>query len=568
MLKKRKLNFKNLLHPFLLGLLCLFTYTISLTNPFLMDDHALILQNRNIADLGHLQLNIFDKDQNSSNGADYVYFRPITHLADLISYMLFDKDEFGYHAMNLLLYLLCALTLFELIKKIINNRRIAFLTSAFFVSHPINGVLINYTTTTGFICLMIFTFLGMIFHLRYDDGKNLIYLLSSYLLFGLSLLCHETAAMYPFYLAAILYFLRDKTIPKIIGTLVPYLIIIGIYLAFRTHYASLKSGVIDQISEFNISIPQFFAMYSNLVVYYLKNLLFLQDIALMWSSPVITDTVWIYNFILISIIGISLILIFRIWKKDPKSVGLVWILIGLAPVTMACFSRRSMGFIISPHWLLVSSTGFFLLLATILEGFTQHKKKLLTYLCSGIIILTYSQTTRQYNKLWGNEIQYCKYMLSLSPDMPLIRFWLGNAYMREYEFGKAIELFKSTLTGAKSDWTTYTNLGYIESLRGNNAGELENYLKAMHYNPDSPELLNNIGTAYIHQQKYGEAEKFLEKALEHDPRYIEPRKNLTVIYRAQDRYNEMSEILEEVIQIDPQDEYAIKTLQFLRDRKR
>ncbi len=560
----KKFNIKNLLIVAAFGLLSWLAYSNSLHNPFLMDDHALILQNRDIADIGHLQLNIFEKSEEGSSGANYVYFRPVTHLFDLVSYLLFKKDVFMYHVMNLCILFICGVILHTLLQRIGFREHVAFITTSFFLVHPINGVLINYTTTTGFLLLIFFSLIGFLCHLRYIEKGRRLFLALSYLLFSLSLLCHETAVMYPFYLAAILFFYRSFRLKRIALMLIPFITLIGIYLIFRMNYASLKAGVIDQISEFHISIWQFTAMFFNISLLYLKNLILLEDIALMWSSPVLSENLWLWNGAFLAVLMGLVCLIFKIWGKDPKSFALLWILIGLAPVSMACFSRRSMGFIISPHWLLISSIGFFLLIALFLDSFLQSKKRVIGIVGVCLMLTWYVTASRHYNTIWGNEIRYCKYMLDMSPNMTLIRFWLANAYMRAGALDKASEEFRQTIKGTYSDWTTFTNLGIIAGKLDRKHEELKYYLAAQQLNPDSVDLLNNIGAVYIHLDQFDKAEKYLLKALEMETEFIEPMKNLSVLYVTQNRLGEAIHILERVIQVEPNDEYSLRMLRTLK----
>jgi len=155
-------------------------------------------------------------------------------------------------------------------------------------------------------------------------------------------------------------------------------------------------------------------------------------------------------------------------------------------------------------------------------------------------------------------------MLDLSPNMTLIRFWLANAYMRNGQLNKAAHEFQQTLKGTFSDWTTYTNLGIIAGRLGDESQELNYYKKAMHLNPESPDLLNNIGTLYISLDRFSEAEKVLQKAANMEPSFLEPRKNLSVIYISQNRRTEAIQLLEYVLKVNPNDEYASKTLPTLR----
>ncbi|MGE0268958.1 MAG: tetratricopeptide repeat protein [Candidatus Omnitrophota bacterium] len=520
---------KNIFVMFLLGMFCLAAYSNSLNNPFLMDDHALILQNRKIGDLGHLQLNPFSHQKKNDDGSNYIYYRPITHLADYISFLMFEKNVFGYHALNLLLFFICSVILYHFLNKINIHNTTSIMACLFFVTHPVNGVLINYTSTTGYILLIIFTLLGFIQYLTYTDDNKISGLCLSLLFFCLSILCHETAIFFPIYLAAILYFLKNHKLLKVFISLLPFLAIIALYLLFRMHYASLKSGVLDNIPGFGLSVQQYAVMYFLLILSYIKNLLFMTHIVLIYSAPVAGQNLILWMALFIFLITVLVYLIFFKWRTHPKSLALAWMVIGFGPVTLACFSRPSMGMIISPHWLLISSIGYCLLIALLFETlFHQNHKRIFT-IVTVFLLFSYVFISRQYNRLWSNEIQYCRYMLKLSPDIPLVKFWLANAYFEKGEFENAKRYFKTTIMGVENDWKAYTNLGVIEGLSGNKDMELKYYLKALEQKPDSTDLLNNIAAVLIEQKEFSRAESILKNILTIDPHFKEAHNNLELL---------------------------------------
>lgn len=520
---------KNLFVFFLLGVFCLAAYSNSLNNPFLMDDHALILQNRKIGDIGHLQLNPFSNQRKNDDGSNYIYYRPVTHLADYISFLMFQKHVFGYHALNLLLLFACAVILYHFLKRININHTISIVACLFFITHPINGVLINYTSTTGYILLIIFMITGFITYLKFIEDKNVFYLYVSFLFFVLSILCHETAIFFPVYLGALLYLLRKHNLPKLIAALAPFFAAIFLYLCFRMYYASLKTGVIDNISGFGFSFQQYAAMYFHLILYYFKNLVFMADIVLIYSIPVIHQHLitWIILFVLSA--AALFYLIFHKWRDSPKSLALAWIIIGFGPVTLACFSRPSMGMIISPHWLLISSFGYCLFVALLFESLYSQGHKKTFMVITAVLLSSYIFISRQYNQLWSNEIQYCRYMLKLSPHIPLAKFWLANAYFEKGDLENAKICFKETIMGVENDWKAYSNIGVIEGLLGNKDLELKYYLKALEQKPGSTDLLNNIAAVYIERKEYSRAEENLLKVLAIEPNFKEAQDNLKIL---------------------------------------
>ncbi len=509
----------------LLGILCILTYSNSLHNPFLMDDHALILDNPHIGDLSHLQLNPFSSAPDGADGEHYIYFRPLTHLADYVSYLLYGRDVFGYHVMNLCLLFITAVLWWHFVQRLFPQGPTALIAGAFFVTHPIFGVLVNYTSTTGYILLILLTVAGFLFHWEYVNRRLTGLLIAAILCFCLSMLCHETAAGFPFYLAGILYFIKKFSLRRAAQHTLPYIAVIILYIIFRMNYASLKDGVIDNIGGFQLSPWHYTAMLVQLVWSYLKNLIGLQDIVLIFSAAGTNNpAAWNLAFALAA--GSLIYMLFFRWRADPKGIFPWWLVVGFGPVTLACFSRPSMGLIISPHWLLIPSLGYCLFLALLFSDTINSTRRAVGIGVTAFVLIAFISVSRHYNRLWGNEILYCHYMLKLSPRIPLAKFWLAHAYASDGQWEPARRYFKETIMGVENDWKGFANLGVIEGELGNTEAEIDYYLKALRLEPDSPDLWNNLATVYIEQEDYDKARVILTRILRKYPGFTAAAENL------------------------------------------
>src|SRR5262249_21012119 len=91
-------------------LAAILVYTNALGNPFVYDDHRLILENaslRNLADVRALLLHDAS--------------RPLVNLSYALDYALWNTRSFGFHLTNLLLHLLNITLLFRLIYALSND---------------------------------------------------------------------------------------------------------------------------------------------------------------------------------------------------------------------------------------------------------------------------------------------------------------------------------------------------------------------------------------------------------------------------------------------------------------
>ncbi len=128
---------RNLFVSILLLIIYWVTYSNSLHNNFMMNDHALIVQNTAVRDWGFLQLNLFPQLTAHRQGQHYLYYRPISHLLNMLTKLAFGNRPFGYHLINLLLFYLSGISLFELLHLLFKDWKLAFATSLLYIAHPI-----------------------------------------------------------------------------------------------------------------------------------------------------------------------------------------------------------------------------------------------------------------------------------------------------------------------------------------------------------------------------------------------------------------------------------------------
>ena len=538
-----------------------------------MDDYAMIVQNRAIKDPSFLQINPFVNSITALDSGSQVYWRPIAHLLIMSAFSVFGREPFGYHVLNLLLFYMACIGLYELLNFIFGDWKIALLTSVLFCVHPINGVLVNYITATGYAVLVLAVILSIRCFLTAEQETALwkkygMYGLSL-LWFAISLLCHETAFIGPLYLASVLFLIKKYSWRRMSAAILPFLIVFMIYIAGREQFVHSQAGTLANMARFEMSLAEYGAAFSHLIFFYLKNLIFLEDIVLIWAVPTVLGNLFFWNIVSPIFLVVCLFIITRCRKEDPRSLGLAWFLIGLLPLSIAAFSRPNLGFIIEPHWMLFSSIGFFIFIAASFHKFIQpariskFRSPLVGSAMICLLIVAYVFTSRFYNKLWGNEIAYCRYMIALSPHMRLPVWWLASAHLRGRDYEQARVLFRKTLTGTFQDWEVYVNLGMIESALGKRETALKNFYQAIATNPSAAEAYNNIGAEMIESNELDKAQEYLWQAVRLDRYFIEPKKNLAVLFLRQRKTREAAELLEQVLSIQPDDPYSLKTLQML-----
>ncbi|HXH23925.1 MAG TPA: hypothetical protein VNI78_01675, partial [Vicinamibacterales bacterium] len=139
----------RLLIPLLIAAAGLIAYANSLSNPFILDDRTAIVQNRQIRTLWPLSVPLSPPDETP------VARRPLVNLTFAINYALGGLDVRGYHAGNLAVHLLAALTLFGLVRRTLllpaladrfgrHATALAATSALIWLLHPLQTEIINY----------------------------------------------------------------------------------------------------------------------------------------------------------------------------------------------------------------------------------------------------------------------------------------------------------------------------------------------------------------------------------------------------------------------------------------
>ena len=113
-------------------------YANSLDGVFVIDDFYTIVDNPDIRTPWSASL------VRSSWGESAVLGRPLTALTFSINYALHGLDVRGYHVGNIAVHLLCALTLFGLIRRVRQSVVFAFVCASLWMLHPLNSEVVNY----------------------------------------------------------------------------------------------------------------------------------------------------------------------------------------------------------------------------------------------------------------------------------------------------------------------------------------------------------------------------------------------------------------------------------------
>jgi hypothetical protein len=320
---------KDLICVAVLLVAALFIYLNGLKNPYMLDDAVFF--NEKMRNVRYFWGHFLGEEGNN------IFFRPLSKIVPMVPFVMFKGAVVPFHLTNLLLLWAACVSIYVFVLKIFADRRMAFLTAGLYLLHPINGVVVNYLTAGVFSVQVILMLLSLYCACR----PSLPHTVCSVLFFVLSLMCHETAMALPFYAAVLWAGLRSGSGEKIALKNVIVLFIAGaFYFLWRMKFASLGNGILGNFSLFHMSVLEYFASWSKLVFWYLRNLIYPDDVVLIYGISVVRSGA--AGWVLLGLIFIAALSAAMFYFRRNRAVftGLSWFAVGSIPFSFACLFQR------------------------------------------------------------------------------------------------------------------------------------------------------------------------------------------------------------------------------------
>jgi len=124
----------------------------------------------------------------------------------------------------------------------------------------------------------------------------------------------------------------------------------------------------------------------------------------------------------------------------------------------------------------------------------------------------------------------------------------GDLLMARRRFREAIDEYQNSL---RATAVIYNKIGIAHQQLGDQRAALENYRKALQFDPTYSEAINNIGTVHYGRKNYRKAIQFYEQALEYSPNSASTLSNLGSAYFARKQYDRAFEAYQKAISLDP-----------------
>ncbi len=116
---------------------------------------------------------------------------------------------------------------------------------------------------------------------------------------------------------------------------------------------------------------------------------------------------------------------------------------------------------------------------------------------------------------------------------------------------RAEEVFRSIIESHPEIDTGYVELGRLKHVAGNHRQATALFEKALHLKGDKAIPLTLLGSIYLQQKKYQEAEKHFKAAIKASPRWARPHYALVALYSQTNRLREAADYLQRIYTQNP-----------------
>ncbi len=561
----RKAKIKSIYYYAFIGLCAFILYGNTLRNDFAVDDKTLIMSNTLVHQAKYAQL--------ISHGTYYGYvndnsgaYRPLAMAYYATMYQLGGGKPYLFHFFNVLLYAVCAMGLFMLLKRLFAELRdeVLLVGILLFMVHPIHTeVVANIKNADELLCLA-FSLLSAsawVNNLKRHNIKMLWLALGAY---ALALLSKETAvAFLPVYLCLIFVCAPSNlkgALLKSMGlaaTLAGFLLLRYVVLSetFSHSFLPINNSLYAIQSQPNLWATKIF-------------LLGLYAFKMLWALPLSWDysygaiaqhtfadiRVWITILLLI----LSMVIVLRYYRQKAILVlGIVWFWALLMPASNTFILIEST---FAERFLFHSSVGFILILLWLFTQLPALGKKIMGAILLISMVIFATQTISR-NAQWRNDITLVQADIQHSDAVRIHMSFISDMFRKAEQTTDAAakrQVLDSALLYAQKAKKILPDYAEVNYLLARSYLYLQQKLEAEQYylltiqqNPTHNKALNDLGVISNGRQDYEQALKYFVRALAADTTDYKSAENACIVAFNLKRFPLADFYRQKALQINP-----------------
>ena len=535
---------RNYFPSLLLIIIGITIYSNSLGVPFLFDD------NDNILGSPHIRITEFSVE-NILGAARYGHLanRPIANISFAVNHLLGGKRVFGYHLVNILIHVFCAVVLYHFIRltgaiypsPMTDSRMVPFFAASLWLVHPIQTQTVTYIVQRMNSLAALFFILTMYLYakgrwtmiagmkqqgtaavakkkiVRPYSVPALVYFCGAFVSGMMALGSKEISATLPFFIFVYeWFFFQDLRVSWLRHHGVKVVFVLMILLLITVFYLGGEplTKIVTMYGRRDFTMMQRVLTESRVVVFYISLLLFPHPARLNLEhdfslSHSLTDPMTT----VVSLIFILACCIFAVViakKERVVAFCILWFFGNLA-IESSVIGLE----IIFEHRLYLPSMMACLMMVALC--FRYIKDRRVPVVLFSVVVVVCSIWTYNRNKIWKDEITLLTDCVKKSPGKFRPRYNLGIALAEQGRRLEAIEQYRIALKIDPGYASLHTNLGLELFAQGERQLAVEHYREALRIRPDFVLAHVGLASAFLTEGKLDRARAYCERALQMQP---------------------------------------------------
>jgi tetratricopeptide (TPR) repeat protein len=543
----------------------------SLSNGFVFDDYAVILENKYLKLPGINVAAFFNHSYFKIAGGEASY-RPLSTLSYYLIYAIAGLDPFFYHLLSVLLHLVNVVLVYLLVNLIRRHRFTALIAGLLFACHPALTEAVDCIAYNEDLLAAAFFLLALLMVLKsgtHGLKSNRIRYGCSLFFFWLGLLSKEMAITLP----AVIFLYdvsfrngagrKSVSLQLILTTIKHRWLFYGGYLAVSLFYLFIRFFVLYDPQE---ALKPIYGNLFERIIYLPAHIFSFIKLAF-FPVNLTADYVFSYpphffavsnlsGFLFVSGLVVGSVFIFKYSRGIFFAIW--WFFITLFPV----YNIIPLYNPFAERFLYIPLIGFCMLVAVAFHTLMNQRfsatglVKVLSSVAMIAILSFYATVAISRNRDWKDSLTLWSKTVMTSPNSSIAHGSLGRAYQDLGQLDKAVREYKKAIELFPKDYKAYYNLGVLYDGQGALQEAVANYKRAIAINPTFIDAHFNLGNIYYNQGLLEAAIHHYRKLTELDPADYEARNNLGVAYAKQGKLDQAIAQWKTVLEMDPRNKSA------------
>jgi len=504
-------------------------------------------------------------------------YRPLMLTSFALEKDLFDFNPHTSHLINLILFALESVVLFQLLRKMFVTASvwIPYAMTLLFVLHPMHTEVVASVKSRDEIMGLLFAALALIQTLQYADTGQSKYLIFSAAWFFCALMSKETPIAFVLIAPMTLWFFRSVDMKKILTAVAPYAVVVVLYLLMRSAFIESDGEKVRILVNNNglMAATTYGEKLATALWIQLKYLIILG-----FPHPLSYD----YSYSQIPIISFA----------SPKALAAVGVIIALFVYALKGFKKKDVfawcilyygmsviitanvlvdiGATMAERFIFSGSLGFCValvwLLAKLLKADTgkadfSNTKPLFATVT--LVCVLYAGKTIARNEVWQSNETLYESGLETAPDSWRAQYLYGadcttrlsketDVALKKELYEKAAAAFSRSLEILPNNSDVYLMQGFAHEFAGMLDSAIVAYTNTLRLDSGNIQAGVNLGSAYLRTGRLDDAIQILSRVLARDPDNPDALTNIGAAHGNKGLFRESIGYYERAVSIKPQ----------------